>query len=122
MSDDEYDSYEEEPQQLEPIPEEGVEKVNAPKPKPKKKTSSAKLEQLKKAREAKQRKRDARLKQKDEPPPPQPELELEQPPVETVYVNPGTRLRNRLLMFLYGSKLCLKCIFTTYLYEESCLD
>jgi hypothetical protein len=39
-----------------------------------------------------------------------------------VYViNPGTRLRNRLLMFLYGSKLCLKCIFTTYLYEESCL-
>jgi hypothetical protein len=31
MSDDEYDSYEEEqPQQLESIPEEGVEKVNAP--------------------------------------------------------------------------------------------
>jgi hypothetical protein len=43
------------------------------------------------------------------------------PTIAFYTLNPGTRLRNRLLMFLYGSKLCLKCIFTTYLYEESCL-
>ena len=41
--------------------------------------------------------------------------------ISSVLINPGTRIKNRLLMFLHVSKLCLKCIFTTCLYEESCL-
>ena len=60
----------------------------------------------------------------------QPQVNAVQPVQESVPVaggvtmddlNPGSGLKNRLLMFLHDSKLCLKCIFTTCLYEESCL-